>query len=350
MGLDGNMVESLAMLRKAGCWLSIIAPRTAQERHARQYERDTVGDYLVRAPEKLRRRAFRIMPAEDADRLRYLAAGIRSDFDAAKERVLHAGMLLMEARNRCPQGRWLEWLDKEAGCPERTAQQAMQLYETYGARELPAAYGALDASHLVELLRAPEDQRDQLAEKAVEEGLSTRALREEIKKLREAQAEAQVKIHDLIVEQEQANAMVELATKTKNDAIERAASAEGRVVDAVNRANITAEKLRKAKETIKALKDRPPVTVEVERVPEDVARELERLKAELQKTREGETVTPVKEIEIKLRIAWYQLTRQFDDLRQLVGELSQRDPDKGKNYAGAVVKLCDAMREKVSQE
>ena len=293
---------------------------------------------------------YEVIPAEDADRLRYLAAGIRSDFDAAKERVLHAGMLLMEARNRCPQGRWLEWLNREAGCPERTAQQAMQLYETYGARELPEAYGKLDASHLVELLRAPEADRDALAAKAAEQEMSTRALREEIKRLREDHAQAQVKIHDLIVEQEQnVNILKQVASEV--EAVREAKKvAEASASDAVARANNTAAALRKAKEKIKDLEEREPETVEVERVPEDVAAELERLKAELQKYQAGETVTPVKEIEIKLRIAWYQLTRQFDELMQLVGEMNQRDPDKGKNYAGAVAKLCDAMKAKVRPE
>lgn len=285
---------------------------------------------------------YAVIPAEDADRLRYLAAGIRSDFDAAKERVLHAGMLLMEARNRCPQGRWLEWLNKEAGCPERTAQQAMQLYETYGARELPEAYGKLDASHLVELLRAPEADRDALAAKAAEQEMSTRALREEIKRLRADHAEAQVKIHDLITEQEQMVTDVKAAKEARK-------VAEARAGDAVARANNSAEALRMAKQEIEDLKAREPETVEIERVPDDVAAELEQLKAELQKYHDGEQVTPVKEIEIKLRIAWYQLTRQFDELTQLVGELNQRDPDRGKNYAGAVMKLCDAMKGKVSE-
>lgn len=285
---------------------------------------------------------YAVIPTEDADRLRYLAAGIRSDFDAAKERVLHAGMLLMEARNRCPQGRWLEWLNKEAGCPERTAQQAMQLYETYGARELPEAYGRLDASHLVELLRAPEEDRDALAAKAVEEALSTRALREEIKKLREDHAQDQVKIHDLISEQESMAAEVSRAKEAKK-------VAEAQAGDAVARANNNAEALRKAKEQIRDLKAREPETVEVERIPDDVAAELEKLKAELQKYHDGEQVTPVREIEIKLRISWYQLTQGFEELTKLVGELTQRDPDKGKNYAGAVMKLCDAMKAKVSE-
>lgn len=281
------------------------------------------------------------MESDDADRLRYLAAGIRSDFDGAKERVLHAGMLLIEARNRCPQGRWLEWLNREAGCAERTAQQSMQLYETYGARELPEAYGKLDASHLVELLRAPEEDRDALAAKAAEEALSTRALREEIKQLREDHAQAQVKIHDLIVEQEQMAGDVKAAREAKQ-------VAEARASDAVARANNTAEALRKAKDQIKDLKAREPETVEVERVPEDVAAEMERLKAELQRYREGGEVTPTKEIEIKLRISWYQLTQGFEELLKLVGELNQRDPDKGRNYVGAVMKLCDAMKAKVT--
>lgn len=300
---------------------------------------------------------YAVIPTEDADRLRYLAAGIRSDFDAAKERVLHAGMLLMEARNRCPQGRWLEWLNREAGCPERTAQQAMQLYETYGARELPEAYGKLDASHLVELLRAPEEDRDALAAKAAEQEMSTRALREEIKQLRADHAEAQVKIHDLITEQEQMTEDVRRAKEARK-------VAEAQLSDAVARANKSAEALRKAKDKIKDLKAREPETVEVERVPEDVAAELQRLKAELEKYQQGTSsapdgapspkgegeVTPVKEIEIKLRIEWLHLTQGFEGLVRLVGELTQRDPEKGKNFAGAVMKLCDAMKAKVSQE
>ena len=299
---------------------------------------------------------YAVIPTEDADRLRYLAAGIRSDFDAARERVLHAGMLLMEARNRCPQGRWLEWLNKEAGCPERTAQQAMQLYETYGARELPEAYGKLDASHLVELLRAPEEDRDALAAKAAEQEMSTRALREEIKQLRADHAEAQVKIHDLITEQEQMTEDVKRAKEARK-------VAEAQLSDAVARANNSAEALRKAKDKIKDLKAREPETVEVERVPDDVAAELQRLKAELEKYQQGTSsapdgapspkgegeVTPVKEIEIKLRIEWLHLTQGFEGLVRLVGELNQRDPEKGKNFAGAVAKLCDAMKAKVSE-
>ena len=34
---------------------------------------------------------------------------------------------LMEARGRCPEGRWLQWVRDEARLPERTAQQAMHL-------------------------------------------------------------------------------------------------------------------------------------------------------------------------------------------------------------------------------
>ena len=314
-----------------GAMLAAAQPQTPAEGY------DENGNLMDYNPD-----VYAVIPTEDADRLRYLAAGIRSDFDTARGRVLHAGMLLMEARNCCPKGRWLEWLNKEAGCPERTAQQAMQLYETYGARELPEAYGKLDASHLVELLRAPEEDRDALAAKAAEEAMSTRALREEIKRLREDHAQAQVKIHDLITEQEQMAEDVKRAKEARK-------VAEAQLSDAVARANNSAEALRKAKNKIKDLKAREPETVEVERVPEDVAAELQRLKAELEKYQQGAEVTPVKEIEIRLRIEWLHLTQGFEGLVRLVDELTQRDPEKGKNFAGAVAKLCDAMKAKVSE-
>ena len=94
------------------------------------------------------------------------------------------------------------------------------------------------------------------------------------------------------------------------------------------------------------LKNRPPETVEVEKLPDDVAGELERLRAELAQARSGE-VTPVREIEIKLRIQWVQLTQGFEGLLRLVKELDGRDPEKGAQYAAAVAKLCDAMKGKV---
>jgi len=244
--------------------------------------------HLMAYPEDV----YAAIAVEDADRLRYLAAGIRADFDGARERVLHMGMLLMEARGRCPEGRWLQWVKDEARLPERTAQQAMQLYETFGAQELPEG---VTASHLVELLRAPEADRSALMERAAEEGLSTRQLKEEIKQLREDYQKAQVSIHDLHVELEEAGRVKDRlqedvkAAQTERDRMTKQAE------DAVKRAKKSDEKRREmegnlanANAEIDDLRNRAPETVEVEKIPEEVAAELEKLKAENAALRNGQ--------------------------------------------------------------
>ena len=86
----------------------------------------------------------------------------------------------------------LHLFSNEDSWPEEKAQS---VGHHNSADHLREAYGKLDASHLVELLRAPEEDRDALAAKAAEEALSTRALREEIKQLREDHAQAQG-LHD----------------------------------------------------------------------------------------------------------------------------------------------------------
>lgn len=74
MGFGGHMDALLAMLephKHLRYNLQYVAPRTPAEKRARQYEGDTAGDYLMRAPEKLRRKAFRRIIADIENRHLY---------------------------------------------------------------------------------------------------------------------------------------------------------------------------------------------------------------------------------------------------------------------------------------
>lgn len=293
---------------------------------------------------------YAMVPTEDADRLRYLAAGIRADFDGARERVLHMGMLLLEARGRCPEGRWLQWIKDEARLPERTAQQAMQLYETYGAKELPEG---VTASHLVELLRAPEADRDALMERAAAEGLSTRQLKEEIKQLREEYQKAQVSIHDLHVELEEADRVNERLQGDLKDACAARDSMTQRAEDAMTRAKKADEKRRsldgalaKANAELEDLKARGPETVEVEVVPNDVAAELEKLRAENAALKNGQGKPRSNLVEqFVYLVKRYNVA--FSEITGLIIDIKAEDEAKAEECQATLKKVLEGLRAKL---
>lgn len=295
---------------------------------------------------------YAMVPTDDADRLRYLAAGIRADFDGARERVLHMGMLLMEARGRCPEGRWLQWVKDEARLPERTAQQAMQLYETFGAQELPEG---VTASHLVELLRAPEDDRAALMERAAAEGLSTRQLKEEIKQLREEYQRAQVSIHDLHVELEEADRVKDrLQEDVKSAQAERDRMTK-QAEDAVKRANKADKnftsinkKLIAANNEIDDLKRREPETVEVERIPEEVAAELEKLKAENAALKNGQGKPRSNLVEQFVYLV-KRFNVAFSELTGLIIDIKEEDDSKAAECQGTLKKVLENLRGRLGE-
>lgn len=288
---------------------------------------------------------YAAVATEDADRLRYLAAGIRSDFDAARERVLHAGMLLLEARGRCPEGRWLQWLREEARVPERTAQESMQLYETFGARELPES---ISKSHLVELLRAPEADREALMQRAAEEELSTRQLKEEIRALREEYQRAQVSIHDLHVELEDGERTNANLRADLDRAREDREAMAGQRDDAVKRANLQTQKAREAQGEIAKLMAREPERVEVpvERIPDDVAAELERLRAENEALRGAQGRPRSSRVEQFVYLV-KRFGAAFGEMDALIGEIRAEDAEKAVECRATLIKALDGLKRRI---
>ena len=320
-------------------------PKTEAQTSAEGYDEN--GHLLDITPD-----VYAMVPAEDADKLRYLAAGIRADFDAARERVLHMGMLLMEARQRCPEGRWLQWVKDEARLPERTAQQAMQLYETFGAKELPEG---VTASHLVELLRAPEADREALMERAAAEGLSTRQLKEEIKQLREEYQKAQVSIHDLHVELEEADRVkdrlqedVKAAQAEKNRMTLQAEVAVKRANKADKNFTSINKKLIEANDRINELENRAPETVEVEVVPGDVAAELEKLKAENAALRNGQGKPRSNLVEQFVYLV-KRFNVAFSELTGLIIDIKEEDDSKAAECQGTLKKVLENLRGRLGE-
>lgn len=273
---------------------------------------------------------------EITDEINTLKAHIRGAVLAA---AMGIGLRLIEAKALVPRGRWGEWLRLNVEFSERKAQDMMRLYEEYGRGVLPEAVARMDYTKAVALLALPEEQREAVAERAAEEGMSVRKLQDEIAALKAEDARRQQRI-DALTEQAQA---AEKAIRSERDAAERAraeAKAAGETAealkkerdeaqktsrleidkarDAVQRANDLQKRLTEAGEKLAEMESRPVETVEVERAPRA-------------------------EAEVKLRVGYERLLSDFKEVESLLGQVKDGDPQTGAKYAAAIARACAAM-------
>lgn len=82
-----------------------------------------------------------------------LAGEARFYSEAAANNLFQLARVLTEAKKLVPHGQWGAWVEQNAGCSERTAQQMMQAYTRYGDRPEVAR---LDRSKVFKLLALPE--------------------------------------------------------------------------------------------------------------------------------------------------------------------------------------------------
>ncbi len=277
--------------------------------------------------------------------------------------AIEIGRRLIEAKSLVPHGRFLEWLAANLSYSERRAQDLMRLYETYGQGTIPESVSALDYSKAVALLGAPEDQREQLAARAIDEDMSVRALQDEIKRLKKEAEVDQLTIDELerqkaedaetarlAIERmgqdvdamrgtaEAASQTAEALRQEKQAARREADLANQKARDATQRANETQRQLTEAQRKIGELEAREPERVEV--VPPEVAAELERLRSQ----------RPRGEAEVRFRLAFQRLGTEFKAVTEILAEVNREDADKGAQFARAVATTCKRMVEMLGVE
>lgn len=310
-------------------------------------ENGNLMDYLPEAEDEADRLASEINAIKEQTRGTVIAA------------ALAIGKRLVAARALVPHGRWGAWLERHVDYSERKALDLMNLYEEYGKKTIPQAIAELDYTKAVALLSLPAEERIELAEQAA--GMSTRELQAEVKRLRQAAADRQVRLDEL---ERQADA-AEGAIRAEREAAERAraeAKAAGetaealkkerdeakktgkletdRAREAVKRANDTQKQLKEAQAKIAELESAEPEVREVEKIPEAVAAELERLRAAGSRS----------ENVMKLRLGYERLMAEFKAVEALLAALRVENPDEAAKYAAAIGKACDAMKGRLEGE
>ena len=136
-----------------------------------------------------------LTPAQKAERLSALEARIEVNLCSAYEKIVEVGRCLLAAKEQklVPHGQWEAWVTKTTGMNERQAQRWMQI-----AREVPEGsyLSRLEVGKMRMILALPEEQREPLARKTVEEDIDTKTLKAEIRKLKgeveQAQAETRI--------------------------------------------------------------------------------------------------------------------------------------------------------------
>lgn len=217
-----------------------------------------------------------------------IGAEIRMYVDAGRRITLLCGIeigrRLVEAKEMLNHGEWLPWLKRETDFSERSAQNYMKVFNTYGAAQLglfgpetnTQTFADLPISKALALLSLPESEREAFAEEVGAEALSVRDL-ETLVKERTAEIEAKARkweeqageyasqINDLQND-------VQDALKQRNDEEQARADAE--------------EQLRKIKAELDEIEKRPQATV-YERDEEAIAQAVQAERERLENEREA---------------------------------------------------------------
>ena len=194
-----------------------------------------------------------------------IGAEIRMYVDAGRRITLLCGIeigrRLVEAKEMLNHGEWLPWLKRETDFSERSAQNYMKVFNSYGAAQLglfgpetnTQAFADLPITKALAMLSIPESEREGFAAEVGAESLSVRELEEKVRErtdeLRAAKEEAEA------ISRGERDARRK-AEKAREDADTAREVAENAQRDAE-------EQLRRIKAELDEIEKRPAATVYV---------------------------------------------------------------------------------------
>ena len=164
------------------------------------------------------------MSDEDAAALTACAAEVRVLLQGAWANIIKIGGVLKEAKTHCAYGAWGKWVETECGFSQKTASRYMNVYDRFSGNEKVLA---LPGSLSYALLGVPDEEEvNELAEKAAEEGWSERQLKQEIARRKEAEKRAQ-----------EAEAEIESTVQTARELEQELRAENGKIAEKLRAAN-----------------------------------------------------------------------------------------------------------------
>lgn len=244
---------------------------------------------------------------------------------------IEIGKRLTEAKEMMEHGQFGKWLAEAVDYSQSTANNLMKIYEQYGADQgalfgdnsKSQTFGNLSYSQAVALLGIPAEEREQFIEDNNAAELSIRELKAKIK------------------EYEEKNKQLDDANKNLNNILQ--GTQESFNKERVKIENLTAQ-LEEQKEAVKELEAElnKPATVEtavVEKIPDEVQRELEALRAAV-----NEKPISDNDAAAKAEIALL-FTATKDSFNKMLAAVAKLENDELRlKYYSAAVKLADAIK------
>jgi predicted nucleic acid-binding Zn-ribbon protein len=328
-----------------------------------------------------------------------IAIEINSIKDQTKRILLASsieiGRRLVEAKELVSHGEWEDWLEKSVDYSKSTAKNLMRIFQEYGSEQISLfgdvksqALGDLSYTQAVALLGIPADEREQFVKENDIDNMSTRELQQAIKEREQAlkdkeeaekAAEAISKTLDNISKENEKLKKETVKEKEARLKAEREASELSRKIqeyknqresylqqiddfkaklkeaegqgdaEEVDKLNIMINalqdefnKVRAEKEELeKQLKENPIETAEVivEKVPEEIVKELQELRAKINQPAGNDKAV------VKFSLQFDGLVKGF---KELLGTLEEiQDIETKEKYKTAVRGLLGKMSERL---
>lgn len=303
-----------------------------------------------------------------------IAIEINSIKDQTKQIMLYnsieIGRKLTEAKEMMQHGEWGNWLADSVDYSQSTANNLMKIFKEYGSQQLSLfgdnsesqALGNLSYTQAVALLGIPAEEREAFAQDNNVEDMSSRELQEAVKARKEAEkalkaAEKEAAQAQKAVEKERKlrekletqqadheKLVAELKAKTEEMAAAESTGDQDRIIALQENLQKSdqqlADSLSKIKELEAELKAKPievPATVEIEKIPDDVAAELEDLRKKVaQGTGEEAAI---------FKAHFKNLSDAFDNLLNALDVVEKSDAELHVKYKTAVNGLISRMAE-----
>lgn len=252
------------------------------------------------------------------------------------------GQKLLEAKEMMESSAFKEWLKKAVDISLSTANNLIRVYQEYGADQ-GVLFGSAAKNEAVEklsytqavlLLGVPAEQREELIVKEHIDEMSTRQLQSKIKELKEAKEQAEKSAKNIEAELSKEKSQREAIdnklkaeilahSKLKDENDKKRKMLESKATELRDRIELKNEEVNKLSERVKELEAElaKPVTIEtvtVEKVPEEITKELEELRAKLDNYKKQKHDDKQQQLSIKLKL---QLTSIVADINQLLAQL-----------------------------
>lgn len=219
---------------------------------------------------------------------------------------IEIGRRLCEAKELVPHGEWGNWLGEKVDYSKSTANNLMKVFKEYGADQMTLldnnvksqAFGNLSYTQAVELLKIPEEDREQFIEENNVEEMSTRELKKAIAEL------------------EQVKKAKEESDKTAQKALD----------DSLKLRNKLKKLEKESSEIYDELNAKRDEVLEARKETEELKSKVKELEEKPVEVVTGVDDEKVKELEEQHKKEIDKLTKQIEESQNKLHELESKEP------------------------